>query len=134
MKNQTIPYPRGKYRASLGEKGLIGKVRLTSDMTENEVTVEICSVFSEQMSGRKDFPFDFLQPTGAGTKSLSVPSVSSSFCWTPQQVAKLGSKQPLYIVAKDVLIFQEYEVMCLSTFLSYIVLCETFLEHRYLLR
>ena len=75
-------------------------------------------------SGREDFPFDFLQPTGAGTKSIAVPSVSSSFRWTAQQVAKVGSKQPLYIVANDSH-FPKNEVMCLLTLL-YTVLCEKF--------
>ena len=76
-------------------------------MTVEEVEDEIRSVFHYQMSGRKNFPFDFLQPAGAGTKSLTVPSVSSSFCWTAQQVAKLGGKQPIYILAKDHLVFQD---------------------------
>ena len=56
------------------------------------------------MCGRSDFPFSYLQPTGAGTQSLSVPSVSSSFSWSAQQVVKLAvSKQTIYILAEDAL-------------------------------
>ena len=37
----SIPIPRGSRCTSLGECGLIGKVHLTSDMTEEEVKSEI---------------------------------------------------------------------------------------------
>lgn len=95
-------FPRGKYRAWLGSCGLIGKIRLMSSMSVEEVNIEICSVFGKAMGDRKDFPFVFLQPTGTGSKTLTVPSVSSSFCWTASQVAKLGqNKQSIYIMAKD---------------------------------
>ena len=79
-------------------------------MTVDEVDDEIRSVFQHQMSGKKNFHFDFLQPAGVGTKSLIVPSVSSSFRWTAQLVAKLGGKQPIYILAKDCLIFEDLDV------------------------
>ena len=100
-----ISYPRGKFRAKLAASGLIGKLHLLSSMTVEEVQEEICSVFSKPMGGRKDFPFTYLQPTGAGTRTLTVPSVSPSFRWTAQQVAKMGSSsQAIYIIAKDKLI------------------------------
>ena len=52
--------------------------------------------------GRSDLPFIFLQPAGAGSRILTVPSVSSSFGWTAPQVAKLGpNKQSIYILAKE---------------------------------
>ena len=35
--NQKIPYPRGSYRSILGEQGLIGKIRLMSNMDEDQV-------------------------------------------------------------------------------------------------
>lgn len=73
-------------------------------MTEDEVQAEVRSVFSRAMSGRSDFPFSYLQPTGAGTRSLSIPSVSSSFSWSAQQVVKLAvGKQTIYIIAEDAL-------------------------------
>ena len=108
-----MPFPRGKYRASLGMRGLIGKIRLTSAMTVED---EVRSVFEKPMCGRKDFPFVFLQPTGAGSRTLTVPSVSPSFCWTAQQVAKLASsKQSIYVLAKDKLV-EELEVSVNSFF------------------
>ena len=82
--------------------GLIGKIRLMSTMTVKEVEDEVRSVFHKAMSGRSDFPFTFLQPAGAGSRTLTIPSVSSSFSWTAQQVAKLGpNKQSIYILARD---------------------------------
>ena len=108
ISNSTISYPRGRLRAYLGESGLIGKIRLNSDMTVQEVEEEVRSVFSLPMGGRRDFPFAFLQPTGVGSRTLTVPCVSSSFSWTAQQVAKLGTyKQAIYILAQDELIFPD---------------------------
>ena len=109
-----ITYPRGRYCAKLGESGLIGKIRLMSTMTVEDVEDEIRSVFHRPMGDRKDFPFVFLQPTGFGSKSLTVPSLSPSFRWTPQQVARLGgSKQSIFILAQDKLI-GVYEVSALT--------------------
>lgn len=57
------------------------------------------------MGGRPDFPFVFLQPTGAGSRTLTVPNVSACFEWSAQQVSKLGStNQCIYIMAKDQLV------------------------------
>ena len=71
-------------------------------MTIEEVEEEVRSVFQGPMGGKSDFRFHFLQSTGVGTRTLTVPSVSSSFNWTAQQVAKLGSsKQAIYILAID---------------------------------
>ena len=106
-----ISFPRGKSRAKLAAKRLIGKIRLTSTMSENEMEKEVRSVFKCQMHNREDFPFVFLQCTGAGSKSLSIPSKSATFTWTPQQVAKLGnSKSPIYILAQDELACSDVEV------------------------
>ncbi len=85
-------------------------MRLLSSITVEEVGDEVRSVFKKPMNGRRDFPFKFLQPTGAGSRTLTVPSVSASFSWTAQQVAKLGTvNQAVYIMAKDNLI-EESEV------------------------
>ena len=110
--HSNVSYPRGKYRTKLGQMGLIGKIRLMSTMTEDEMEQEIRSVFKGPMNGRQDFPFVFLQPTGLGSRSLTVPSVSSSFSWSPQQVAKLGGvKSAIYILAADDLVcFPDSEV------------------------
>lgn len=54
------------------------------------------------MQGKNDFVFEYLQPTGAGNRSLSVPSVSASSSWSAQQVVKLAvNKQTIYILAED---------------------------------
>ena len=46
------------------------------------------------------FPFMYLQPTGGGNRSLTIPSVSSSYEWTLQQVAKLANARgAIYIMA-----------------------------------
>ena len=107
----SIPYPRGAYRRQLGQWGLIGKIQIVSTMSELDVQNEVRSVFSSAMDNRSDFPFSYLQSTGAGSKTLTVPSVSSSFCWTANQVAKLGTyKQPIYILAEDTLTYPDCEV------------------------
>ena len=76
-------------------------------MSVSEVEKEIRSVFQQPMNGQQDFPFLYLQPTGSGTRSLTVPALSSSFKWTVQQVAKLGgNKGIIYIMAQDNLLTQ----------------------------
>lgn len=83
----------------------MGKIHLVSTMSVEEVESEVRSVFSRPMGGRSDFPFVYLQSTGSGTRTLTVPSVSPSFRWTAQQVAKLGSStQAVYIMAKELLV------------------------------
>ena len=98
-----LPYPQGKYRSKLGMFGLIGKVRLMSFMTVEEVQIEVRTVFPKAMGDRKDFPFVFPQPTGAGSITLTLPSVSTSLSWTAQQVSKLGgNKQSVYSISVDI--------------------------------
>ncbi len=98
----VIPYPRNRYRAELGAGGLIGKVHITSEMTVEDVQTEVRSVFKEPMKGSESFQFIYLQPTGGGNRSLTVPVLSTSYEWTPQQVAKLSNaKGSIYIMAID---------------------------------
>ena len=47
--------------------------------------------FSKAMGGLGKI--SLLEPTGAGCRSLTTPSKSSSFSWTEQQVAKLGNNK-----------------------------------------
>ena len=71
-------------------------------MTEDEVRAEVRSVFSKPMRVGSAFAFHYLQPTGSGSRSLSIPSVSSSFVWSAQQVVKLAvNKQTIYRLAED---------------------------------
>ena len=60
------------------------------------------------------FPFKYLQATGDGVRSLSIPSVSASFEWTAQQVAKLGNQRNhIYILAEKDLKYSEKDLKCL---------------------
>ena len=84
-----------------------------STMTVAEVENEVQSVFRKPMDDRSDLRFIFLQPTGAGSRTLTLPSVLSSFEWAAQQVAKLASnKQAIYILAWDKLAVGECKVSC----------------------
>ena len=101
-----IPYPRGKYRARLGRLGLVGKVHLTSAMTVDEVRMEIQSVFERAMGDNQSFPFTYLQATGGGSRSLSIPSV-----------AKLGNQRnTIYILAGEELNLPDEEVQYIVLF------------------
>lgn len=97
-----------KSRANLAKNGLIGKLRLTSDMTEETIFDEIRSVFRGPMGNSKSFCFDVLQPTGGSSKSLTVPSLSHSFKWTASAILPKNAKMPLYIRAKDPLVCVNY--------------------------
>ncbi len=82
----------------LSSYGLIGKVHLESDWQEEELFAEIRSVFASAMSNDEAFPFKILLLTGSGTKSLTVPSLSYSFKWTPKEVAGRADSS-VYILA-----------------------------------
>ena len=71
--SSSLSYPRGKYRAKLATYGLIGKLHLSSDMTDDGVATEIRSIFKGPMNNDPNFPFLYLQPTGCGSKSLIIP-------------------------------------------------------------
>ena len=87
--------PRGEKRITLAVSGLIGKVEFDSEMSEDEVRTEIWKVFAAPMQllpnelvpGTRGFPFEYLQRTGAGSRSLCVPS---GFVWSGKQVATLA--------------------------------------------
>ena len=98
----NIKYPRRAYRAYLASHGLIGKLHLTSEMTDKDVEAEIRSIFRKPMQNNPEFSFAYLQGTGDGSNSLMVPSQSSSFKWMLQQVARLsGQAGIIYILAQD---------------------------------
>ena len=67
--NGVMPIPRKK-KDVLASFGLIGKIHLECIWTESEVQDEIRSVFEDAMDKDDTFPFNFLQVTGTGTKSL----------------------------------------------------------------
>ena len=66
-------------------------------MSVEEVKQEVRTVFIRPMKGSETFPFIYLQPTGRGNRSLTIPSVSSSYEWTSQQVA--NARGAIYIMA-----------------------------------
>ena len=89
--------PRKK-QALFASHGLIGKIHLKSDWSEDEVFAEVHSVFHNAMGGDVNFPFTFLPPTGGGLKSLTKRALSSSFKWAPKEVAGRADST-IYILA-----------------------------------
>ena len=93
-----------KSRMDLAKNGLIGKIRLTSMMTEEMIFDEIRSVFRGPMNGNTEFLFEVLQPMGGTSKCLAIPSLSNSFKWTASAIVPKNAKSPLYILAKEPLV------------------------------
>ena len=81
--------------------GLSGRIRLTSDMTEDEIFSEIHSVFRVPMANNDQFTFDVLQSTGGQNKTLVVPALSSSYKWTASALASKNVKTSIYILARE---------------------------------
>ena len=48
---------------------------------------EMRSVFEGVMGADPAFPVKIMIPAGAGSKCLTIPAQSSSFKWTPKEVA-----------------------------------------------
>ena len=67
-------------------------------MSDEDVRHEIRFIFKQN---DPNFPFVYLQGVGGGAACLTVPSQSSSFKWTPQQVAQIFSQSGIiYILAQ----------------------------------
>ena len=88
--NGTVVIPRGCRRSALAndEIGLLGKIAFDSDWSDERMREEISAVFSksfgineEDLARGKVFKFDYLQRTGAGSRTLCIPSVSQTFQW-----------------------------------------------------
>ena len=62
---------------------------------------EIRSVFSGPMDDDRMFRIKILQPSGGGSKSLTIPQVSASFRWTASAIVGKNAKMPVYILADD---------------------------------
>ena len=95
--------PRAATRADLASRGLSGKIHLESWMTEQEVMAEIRSVFCDPMRNDPDFSFSILQSAGAGSRRLTIPSVSTFFQWNAKQVVQGAGQGYIYILAHDAL-------------------------------
>ena len=74
---------------------------MESDWSEDEVSAEVHSVFHEPMGGDVNFPFTFFAPTGGGLKSLTKPALSSSFKWTPKEVAGRADSKVYILAGKE---------------------------------
>ena len=98
-KSNIIHIPRN--REGLSKDGLIGRIRLTSEMSEDEIFDEIRSVFRIPMAGTDHFSFDVLQSAGGQSKTLVVPALSSSYKWTASALAPKNVKTPIYILARE---------------------------------
>lgn len=96
-RGESISIPRKK-RPLLAQHGLIGKIHLESDWSEDELFGEVRTVFKDAMGDDPNFPFNFLVPTGGGSKSLTKPVVSASFKWTSKEVAGRADST-IYILA-----------------------------------
>ena len=64
------------------------------------------------------FPFRILLPTGSGTKSLTEPSLSSSFKWTPKEVAGRVDSS-IYILSEKKQVINSI-VIVLSCYMLYL--------------
>ena len=111
FENETgsVCIPRSNNRETLGKAGLVGKIELSSDMTEDEVRTEICELFSVPMGLTTDnikdgirFKFHYLQRAGCNTRSLCKPTVKDTFQWNGKQVASLAkSGSFIYLLAAE---------------------------------
>ena len=95
--NGVLPIPRKK-KDILASFGLVGRLHLESDWSEQEVITEVRSTFTESVN--ENVNFKFLQFTGTGTKSLVVPKVSASYKWGPKEVAGRADR-PVYLLLQD---------------------------------
>ena len=89
-----------KKKDILASFGLVGKVHLESDWTAAEVVAEMKSIFSEILQG-EDCTFKFLQFIGTGTKSLIALKVSTSYQWTPKEVAGRADRSVYLLLQKN---------------------------------
>lgn len=109
-----VAIPRGEKRNALAENGLLGKIEFNSEMNSDDIISEVCKVFASPMglderslSEGKTFRFQFLQRTGAGSRTLCVPSVADTFEWNGKHVSTLAkSGGIIYILALDELILE----------------------------
>lgn len=63
-RDENMKIPRGSSRDHLFSLGLIGKISLHCEMTEDDVKKEVRSVFHRPIKGDFQFPFTYLQSTG----------------------------------------------------------------------
>ena len=93
-----IPWKKS-VRDFLARNQLMGKIRLSSDMSEKSIMREVLSVYEVAMGKDKDFPFKILQNSGGSSRTLNTPAVSSSFKWTASAVSGRNAKVLIFILA-----------------------------------
>ena len=83
---RQVPIPRKERRNFLAQSGLFGKIEFDSDMSADDMSTEVCRIFSvpmglttEKIDQGERFRFTYLQRAGAGSRTLCAPSVSSTF-------------------------------------------------------
>ena len=92
---------------------MIGKIRLTSEMSEDDIFAKIRSVFQVPMADNDRFLFDVLQSTGGSNKTLVIPALSSSYQWTASVIyCTKECKKKIYIFAREPLKVRKI-LMCL---------------------
>ena len=95
-----VQIPRGKKRCALAQMGLIGKIHLTSEMSEENIMAEVRSVFAKAMNQDPHFAFKILYSTGGGTKTLTTLAVSTHFHWSAAQLASTCGQGAVYVLAE----------------------------------
>ena len=96
-----IRIPRGEVRESLSANSLLGKITLHSNMTQQDIFDDIRDIFQKPMKNKKDFDFTVLQPTGGGSKTLTIPCHSRSFEWSATSIVSKNTKTPIYLLANE---------------------------------
>ena len=85
--NHLLLFRIPRKRDFLAANKLIGKIRLRSSMSQDEIMEEIRSVFEKPMGVDMFFRFQILQKSGFRSKCLAIPEVSSSCEWSASTVA-----------------------------------------------
>lgn len=89
---------------------------------------EVCSIFAKPFALSEEniangilFPYEYLQRTGAGSRTLCVPTVSQTFEWNGRQVATLAkSGSIIYILAtEDIPVLSAWTVSWHNLFLQH---------------
>ena len=98
---KRIRIPRGEVREYLSANNLLGKITLHSNMTQQDIFDDIRDIFQKPMKNKKDFDFTVLQPTGGGSKTLTIPCHSRSFEWSATSIVSKNTKTPIYLLANE---------------------------------
>ena len=93
--SNVIRIPRN--RESLYEDGLIGKIRLTSEMSEDDIFAEIRSVFQVPMAGNDRFCLMCCRVREVQIRHLLFQRYQAH----TSAIAPRNAKTPIYILARE---------------------------------